>query len=124
MFDFFLADKKRKAENKHKLKEDRYKAIILLCYALINYEKESTTLIIQRPDINTKERLISELNAEWINMVLYASDKVILAMKKFLKLENKSSFNQLILTMRKDLYGIKTGIKIQNMTLNKSGNKN
>lgn len=117
LFDFFIADRKRKSETKHQFKETRYKAIILLCYAYVNFDKEGTNLIVQRPDINSKERLFNELNAEWINMTLYASDKVLLAMKKFLESKNPTEFNELILAMRKDLYGIKTSIKIDNLNL-------
>ncbi|MGS2763767.1 hypothetical protein [Sinomicrobium sp. M5D2P9] len=117
LFDFFIAERKRKSETKHQFKEIRYKAIILLCYAYVNFDEEGTNLIVQRPDINSRERLFNELNAEWINMTLYASDKVLLAMKKFLESLNPPEFNELILTMRKDLYGIKTSIKMDNLNL-------
>lgn len=117
LLDFFIADRKRKSETKHHFKETRYKAIILLCYAYVNFEEEGTNLIIQRPDIDSQERLFNELNAEWINMTLYASDKVLLTMKKFLESGSQTKFNELILAMRKDLYGIKTSINIDNLSL-------
>ena len=117
LLDFFIADRKRKSETKHQFKETRYKAIILLCYTYVNFEREGTTIIVQRPDIDSKDRLFNELNAEWINMTLYASDKVLLAMKNFLKSGEESEFNELIIAMRKDLYGIKTKMTIGNLRL-------
>lgn len=117
LLDFFIADRKRKSETKHQFKETRYKAIILLCYTYVNFEREGTTIIVQRPDIDSKERLFNELNAEWINMTLYASDKVLLSMKSFLESGKESEFNELIISMRKDLYGIKTNISIRNLKL-------
>ncbi len=117
LLDFFIADKKRKSETKHQFKETRYKAIILLCYTYANFEREGTTIIVQRPDIDSKERLFNELNAEWINMTLYASDKVLLSMKNFLESGKESEFNELIISMRKDLYGIKTKISMKNLKL-------
>ena len=102
---------------KHEFKETRYKAIILLCYAYVNFEKEGTKIIIQRPDIDSRDRLYNELNTEWINMTLYASDKVLLSMKKFLESKEQTDFNKLILAMRKDLYGIKTDLKIEHLKL-------
>ncbi|QMU66058.1 MAG: hypothetical protein GKR88_18450 [Flavobacteriaceae bacterium] len=117
LLDFFIADKKRKSETKHQFKETRYKAIILLCYTYVNFEREGTTIIVQRPDIDSKERLYNELNAEWINMILYASDKVLLSMKNFLESGKESEFNELIISMRKDLYGIKTKISMRNLKL-------
>ena len=81
LFDLFIGRRKIKSEKKQEFKETRYKAIILLCHAYVNYESEEMALIIQRPDIKSREVLFNELRAEWINMVLYSSDKVILAMK-------------------------------------------
>lgn len=48
-------------------------------------------------------------------MSLFASDKVILAMKLFLENQNNNSLNNLALSMRKDLYGIRT--KLRNVSL-------
>lgn len=99
---------KTKSDSKHSLKETRYKAILLLAYGYVNYEKENYSIVLQRPEIKTAERLYQEIVAEWTNMSLYASDAVILKMKIFLEKKDKNSYNELILTMRKDLYGIKT----------------
>ncbi len=105
---YFISSRKKKTDAKQELKEKRYKSILLLCYAFINYEKEHTRLIINRPNITSKEALYNELEAEWVNMSLYASDEVIKKMKELLKSKNQSSFNALIITMRKDLYGLKS----------------
>jgi hypothetical protein len=51
-------------------------------------------------------------------MTLYASDKVILRMKEFLEIKAHTSYNELILAMRKDLYGIRTSLKCNNLILN------
>jgi len=117
IFDFAITNRKRKAENKDQLKETRYKAIMLLSYSFINYQKEAKKLLLKRPNILTKQELFNALHAEWINMTLFASDKVILAMKEFLENKNLSSFNKLTIAMRKDLYGISTRIKIENLLL-------
>lgn len=93
IFDFLAASKKVKQDSKQATKEVRYKAIILMSYALVNYEKEKTTLIINRPDIDSLERLVNEIQVEFINMSLYASDKVIIAMKDFLVHKNASMLN-------------------------------
>lgn len=117
LFDLFIGRRKIKSEKKQEFKETRYKAIILLCHAYVNYESEEMALIIQRPDIKSREVLFNELRAEWINMVLYASDKVILAMKKFLESSDQITFNEMVLAMRKDLYGIRTKLKMENLNL-------
>lgn len=117
LFDLFIGSRRAKSEKKQEFKEVRYKAIILLCHAYINYDSEEMHLIIQRPDIKSREALYNELKAEWTNMVLYASDKVILSMKRFLESSGKTTFNEMVLAMRKDLYGIRTRLKMENLNL-------
>jgi hypothetical protein len=111
LFDFLIASRKAKQDSKHNLKETRHKTIILLCYALVNYDREKTTLVINRPDITSIDRLRNEVHAEFINISLFGSDKVILEMKQFLLKQNSQTLNDLALAMRKDLYGIRTNLK-------------
>lgn len=111
LFDFLIASRKAKQDSKHTLKETRYKTIILLSYALVYYDREKTTLIINRPDINSIERLKNEVHAEFINMSLYGSDNVIMEMKQFIIKQDSQTLNNLALAMRKDLYGIHTSLK-------------
>ena len=106
--DYIIGSRKSKQDSKNTLKETRYKTIILLCYALVNYDKEKTTLIINRPDINSVDRLKNELHVEFINMSLFGSDRVVIKMKEFVTQQNKQSLIKLALEMRKDLYGIST----------------
>lgn len=110
-FDFIIASRKAKQDSKHTMKETRYKAIILLCYAIVYYDQEKTAIIINRPDINSIERLRNEVQAEFINMSLFGSDRVIMEMKLFILSQDRESLNNLALAMRKDLYGIKTKLK-------------
>lgn len=111
LIDFLISSKEAKLNAKNDMKEIRYKSIILMAYSLINYDSEGATLIINRPDIRTKDRLQKELNVEFFNMALFASDSVIQKMKEFLIAQNKDGLNNLAIAMRKDLYGIRTNLK-------------
>ncbi len=117
-FDFLIASRKAKQDSKHTLKEMRYKTIILLCYALVYYDREGTVIIITRPDIASIERLRNEVHAEFINMSLFGSDKVILKMKKFILDQTSQRLSELAIAMRKDLYGIKTTLSTDNFNVN------
>lgn len=117
LLDFFIDDRRRKSEAKHLFKEVRYKAIILLDYALINYDTEKSKLLNNRPDIKSKDDLFNEIYTEWVNMALYASDKVIFSMKVFIQNPTEATFTETILAMRKDLYSIKTNIKSKDLKL-------
>ena len=114
---YFFASKSKKSDAKQTFKEVRYKAIILLCYALIHYEKEKMTLIINRPDIDSMDKLKNEIQTEFINMSLYGSDKVIIAMRNFVILQNQDVLSKLAISMRKDLYGIRTSLDAKHFTL-------
>ncbi len=118
LISYFINSRKVKDDSKQATKEKRYKAIILLSYAFVNYEKEKTKLIINRPNIQSKEELFNELNAEWVNMSLYASDGVILKMKNLLESNSTEDYNILILEMRKDLYSVKTKLGADDFKLN------
>jgi hypothetical protein len=118
LLDFFIGSRGTKQNARLTFKEIRYKAIILLCYALVNYEREKTYLLLNRPDINSYEKLVNELHAEFINMSLYGSDKVMLALKEFIDIPSKETLNALAISMRKDLYGISTKLKHTNLQLN------
>lgn len=116
-FDFLIASRKAKQDSKHTLKETRYKTIILLCYALVYYEREKTVLIINRPDITSIEFLQNEIHVEFINMSLYGSDNVIIRMKEFITMQNTQTLNNVAIAMRKDLYGIRTNLKADNFNI-------
>jgi hypothetical protein len=110
--------KKNKYTTKHKFKEERYKAITLLMYSLINYDKEQTKLFKLRPDLNSKEDLVAELKNEWTNMALYANDTVFLKTKYFLETPNQESFNKALLAIRSNLYDINTKLIPEDLNLN------
>lgn len=44
-------------------------------------------------------------------MSLFASDKVLIELKRFIHSQNTERLNDLALAMRKDLFGIKTNLK-------------
>ncbi|OFZ67849.1 MAG: hypothetical protein A3D92_03885 [Bacteroidetes bacterium RIFCSPHIGHO2_02_FULL_44_7] len=108
LVSYIIGSRKKKSDAKQELKEIRYRAIILLCYAFINYEREKTALMINRPNITSKDELLNELNAEWVNMSLYASDDVIIRMKQLLEKQTESTYNALIIEMRRDLFSVKS----------------
>lgn len=109
---YFIGQRRVKFEAQQSFKETRYKTIILLCYAYVNYDREGLVLTINRPDIQTKERLEMDLGAEWINMALFASDNVIRCMKQLLHDKNQETFRALLMAMRQDLFGVKTKLTV------------
>ena len=100
---------------KQEYKETRYKAVILLMYSFLEYKDSSDFLIIHRPDLNSKEKLFLELKTEWNNMILYASDEVLLKSHVFLNNPSHENYKKLAIEMRKDLWGGKISHEIKKL---------
>lgn len=97
---------------KQEFKETRYKCIIILLLSYLDFEKNKPMLHQHgRPYIKTIEDLKEELQLEWNNMILFASDKVLSTMNEFLKEPTQSNFRKVALAMRKDLWSGKLSSK-------------
>ncbi|MDD3013352.1 MAG: hypothetical protein PHC34_06575 [Candidatus Gastranaerophilales bacterium] len=90
---------------KQEYKENRYKVIILLLLCSLDFEKEKPSLNRHRPYINTIEDLIHEIRRELYNMILFASEEVLLATQEFIKYPSQDGFLKIAGAMRKDLWG-------------------
>lgn len=108
---YSLNVRKRKREANQQFKEKRYKAILVLVYSRVYYSSSADSLKLYRSDITSLDKLQEELLLEWQNMLLYANDEVIIAMRKFLEKIDFETFSILCIEMRKDLYGLKTKLK-------------
>jgi hypothetical protein len=100
---YFFNFKKQVRETEHSLKETRYKAILILAYSRV-YPDTLSFLKKFRSDITDVKRLDEELRAEFFNMILFASDTVIITFKKFLDNPNREALLESITAMRKDLF--------------------
>ena len=100
---------------KQEYKETRYKAIILLMYGFLEYKDSADFLIIHRPDLKSKEKLFLELKTEWNNMILYASDEVLLKSHAFLNNPTQEVYRKVAIAMRKDLWGGKINKNIESL---------
>lgn len=114
-FNSIWERKKTISLQKQEYKETRYKAIILLMYGFLEYKDSSDFLIIHRPDLNSKEKLFLELKTEWNNMILYASDEVLLKSYAFLNKPSHENYKKLAIEMRKDLWGGKISHEIEKL---------
>jgi hypothetical protein len=63
--------------------EKRYKVLILLMYAAYDFSKNETILRIHRPDLKNQTAVVEELEAEWVNMFLFASKSTLDALRRF-----------------------------------------
>jgi len=106
---FTILWQRRNLEEKAKqeYKETRYKCIVLLMRALIEFEKYQKMLTKHGYDISRKEELIDLLQDEQLSAILYASRGFIKSMGKFIVEPNKENLITAVIEMRKDLWRLK-----------------
>lgn len=117
LFEVYSDEQKNKQQSRHEFKQVRYKAIILLMYAYLDFDKRNKFLLSQNRNFRGRDELKEELLTEWTNMVLYASDSVILAMRSFIEQPIENNFIAVSLAMRKDLYNVKTSLTINDLKI-------
>ena len=86
-------------------KEVRYKAIAILMLTAVNPSKyELAQLNLRRPDMAGVEDLGKELELEYHNAMLFASDKVLTSFEEFLRAKTIENYQAVARAMRRDLY--------------------
>lgn len=97
-------------------KQKRYKSMLLYMDAFFQ-PKNIKYLSSRQPDIDTAEDILEYLQAEYHEMLLYASNEVIYAAKKFIESPSRDEFLRVILAMRKDLWTKKDDLDIAKIRL-------
>lgn len=86
-------------------KEVRYKAIMILIWVAMNPNKyEFSMLHKHRPDLKNAKDLDNELNMEYHNAMLFASDEALEAFKTFTDNKSEENWKLVTRTMKKVLY--------------------
>lgn len=86
-------------------KEARYKAMMILMWVAMNpNEHELKQLRLHRPQLKNTKDLEDELNLEYHNAMLFASDAVLSSLLVFMKDKNPDNWQRTVRAMKKDLY--------------------
>ncbi|UPK72853.1 hypothetical protein [Chitinophaga filiformis] len=108
IIDSLLKAKELQRQKQNDFKEVRYKAVILLMHGMLDFEKSRPEFEKHGRQFNTITDLLEEIKIERNNMILYASDKVILAITEFINQSTEENYFRVAFAMRKDLYGLNT----------------
>lgn len=102
---------------KQEFKETRYKCLIMLMWACLDFDKRGAGLEQYGRNFKSVDDIIDELRAEWHNAILFASDEVLQAMHDFIKQPTIDHFKRSALAMRKDLWGGKLSAELQKLSV-------
>jgi hypothetical protein len=69
----WLGIKETAYESQRRDLEARYKVIIRLIYAAVDFTPNETARRIHRPDLKNQADVLNDLRAEWTNMLLFTS---------------------------------------------------
>ncbi len=104
-----LQRQKELQEDIHRLKRERYGAILIQMLTVLSPEHLPKTQRF-RPDLKNVDDFKEEVRIEMLNSVLFASDDVIKAMGEFVKNPDYRAYIRTVSAMRKDLWNRKTKI--------------
>jgi hypothetical protein len=109
----YVFDKRKKiAFREQEYKEMRYKAMVLHMKCLLK-PTDLKYMQHQRPDLESIEDVKNEVETEWYNSLLFASDDVIKSLKEFIQKPNNVSYAKTVFAMRKDCWNKKTNLKAE-----------
>jgi len=99
----FLERQKATRESQRKDLEARYRVVILLMYAALDFQSNQAAFRINRPDLKTSESVLDELRAEWVNMILFASSATLGSLQAFIEKPSHQTLVAAAQEMRSDL---------------------
>jgi len=118
-FTMLWNQRKNVSEKHHEMKDKRYKCIILLMQASLDFDKYKSILHSQGYGyLSSESDLVDLLNDEYVNSFLFASDEFIHCMSKFIRSRTHENLVKSALSMRKDLYGVKTKLTLEQVLRN------
>jgi hypothetical protein len=91
-------------QKQEEFKFTRYKATIVLMFGFLQGAKSIQHLNQHGRSFQTKEEILEEVIVEWLNMVLFASDKVMRELQDFILEPSSENYFRAALAMRKDLW--------------------
>lgn len=116
-FQSRFEQQKQVKEQEHDLKHRRYSAILILLLTKLDPKKGLVKTRAIRPDLQNLADIEKEIETEFLNSILFASDDVIRALADFIQNPNHSSYIKVATAMRKDLWGKKTSINEEVVTI-------
>jgi hypothetical protein len=90
-------------------------------YAAHDFVSNETTMRIHRPDLKCRDDVLTELHAEWINMLLFSSKPTLDLLRQFIADPSGNNLIKCAISMRKDLG--RDSLDFKNMELDLSPNK-
>ena len=118
LIQYMLGKKKERYLNLNKINEEKYRIILIHMSCALDYENRKYFSIKKDYEASNKDYYFNCVREYYYQSLLYSSDFVILALKKFIKNPNKENYIKVAKSMRKDLWDKKTKLKYDDIIIN------
>ncbi len=106
----FLQQRRYVRTREQNFRQTRYLAILILMLTQLDVENGLDKIKKFRDDLKNIDDVKKEIETEYLNSFVFASDNVINSLGEFIKKPDKSSFISVAVAMRRDLWGKTTKI--------------
>ncbi len=106
----YLQQQRYVRTREHNFKQKRYLAILILMLTQLDSVTGLEKIKQFRNDLNNLEDVKKEIQTEFLNSFVFASDDVIQSFSEFIKYPNRVSFFKVTIAMRRDLWGKSTKV--------------
>ncbi|EKE21893.1 MAG: hypothetical protein ACD_7C00096G0010 [uncultured bacterium] len=111
----WLDNKKDLTIKLNQINEDKYRTILIHMSCSLDYENRKYFSIQKDFETSSKDYYLNCVKEYYYQSILYSPDFVLIELKKFIKNPNKENFICTARAMRRDLWGKKTKLKLEEL---------
>jgi len=114
----FLEKRKDIELSLNRITEDKYRSLLVFMACAIDINKKRFFTLSEQIENKTSEDYLNQIKEYYYHSILYSPDNVILALKEFILNPSKELYVKVAKEMRKDLWGRKTKLDYNDISIN------
>lgn len=113
-----LLEKRKEIEiNLKKITEEKYRGLLIFMACALDVTKKRYFALNEQIPNETSEDYMNQIKEYYYHSLLYSSDDVIIALKKFIADPTKETYIKVAREMRKELWGKETNLLYNDLLL-------
>ena len=113
-----LLDKRKDIDIKlNQITEEKYKNLLIFMACAIDIKNKRYFQLHEQVENRTSEDYMNQVKEYYYHSILYSSDEILLKLKDFIENPSKKSYVKVAKAMRVDLWGRKTKLNFEEISL-------